>query len=223
MKLQEKIFAAFAESDAVGILNMVNQGVVPLDWRDDVGRTLLHYAAAFGMRNVAKGLVERGAPVLVFDDNGLRPRDVAMAFGYAGVLNVIWAQHDFEIMHVEEKMPYDSLSAIRDAGALEDMIRRGFLPQVCVLAATEGFCADDFLCPGKFAPRVLDTLCQEDMLSMVMKPELWFHHSDDFEPVYAALPRPHRKKINPEPFRTAMRRTEMKSMTKPRLRGGPSS
>ncbi len=48
-----------------------------LNFKDDKGRTALHWAAYYGNLEIAKILIMHGASLFIKDDNGLTPLDIA--------------------------------------------------------------------------------------------------------------------------------------------------
>jgi ankyrin repeat protein len=60
-----------------------------IDLRDDTGKTPLHFAAAYGHKDLVKFLLDNGADPLATDDDGELPADAAGQMGETGIAEML--------------------------------------------------------------------------------------------------------------------------------------
>lgn len=221
----DAVYAALDARDSAGIIAFLGQGLTP-DWRDDRGRTLVHYAAAWDDEDFYKALKTAGATVAVYDDNAETPRDLATAWGH-DALAAKMAMDMAAAPATTAPLSARNLGDIRreTSETLVDqfnyLVRVGRLDAVLALAAQPdgGLTAADLLGRGMDGDTTLLKICQQGALGKLFNVNVWRHDAEQFQQVWSNVPDDYRKGHDPESFNAQLRQAKLQSFGKIKLRG----
>jgi len=205
------------------ILPLVDAGL-DLAVRDKEGRSLLHFAAAWGDIPLCETLLRKGASALTPDLQGVTPLDAARAFGNDAVAEKIAAAEVAERAGLKpQALPHKDMDALRSEGALGiyRLIKAGRFGDVTDLARRDGggLAAGDLLTPVAGGDTALMALAQQRQLDLLLDISLWVKNPGDAEKVWAPAPADAKKGCDYSAFSAALRQTSLKGFGKFRLKG----
>lgn len=223
MKKNEKIIALLAARDVGALAVMLDKKQLNVSWKDAAGKTLLHFAAAFGDTDFAQKLLEKGAKTLTPSDDGALPIDTAQAWGHTAIVDMLKTQMAAESRTLP--FPYTSLDDIRQESA------RTGVSQFCRLAAQclfdkvaalaekdpEGFRVSDLMEKGENGETVIFRLCQRDGLKILLNSALFKGGAGIFTSAIEGLPREFLKQADVGGFLASFRQMSLKSRAKPKF------
>jgi hypothetical protein len=216
----ENILQALRDKDIVQLETWLEQGL-PVSWKDEAGNTLLHAAAAFGDAGFAQKLLQKGALTAAFNNLDETPADIARQWGHDNLLPLLETSP-------QEPQSFSSLKEIRilstkiQSCAFHMIVKRGGAKTLLDLAARDagGFCAEDFLRPGKTGETALLEICRQGKLKDLMTPALWQHDPAALEKLWQKVPAVFRTQVDFQGVVSAIYRQKIQTQSKPRPRLG---
>lgn len=184
-----------------GISSWIDAGIFD-HWKDNAGRSLSHFAAAWGDDALIEKLQARSALVSIPDSQGLRPADIARAFGHDKIAEKLSAMHEEQNDTKKTAAPvYHSLQDIREAAKktgenifYEIASRREFEKVTCLASKDpEGLTAEDLLSQNKYGDTVLLALCRQGSIGLILQKSLWEGRSAVFDEIWTNIPDAYKK------------------------------
>lgn len=210
--------------DTAGLLAALDAGLPPT-WRDDAGRTLNHFAAAWNDEVTLRAFAARGVPLHSFDNNGRSPQDMARMMGHDGLAYRLAKE---QTPAAAADIGYDSLGAIRKASqeSLADVfnaiVLRGGLDQLVALARKDvnGFAASDFLGKDAEGDSTLLKICQRGDLGKIMDVAAWKERPEEFSKLWAQVPQKYQEGHDAESFIAAAQQARLQNFAMPDFKLG---
>lgn len=211
--------------DVAGLLAALDAGLSP-QWRDEAGRGLNHFAAAWNDEKALRDFTARGVPLHDFDKAGRSPQDMARMMGHDGLAYRI-AQEPVPARGAAD-IGYDSLDAIRQASqeSLADifnlLVLRGDIEQVVALARKDanGFSASDFLGKDAEGDSTILKICQRGELSKVMDVAAWKERPEEFGKLWAHVPQQYAAGHDVDSFLSAAHQARLQNFAMPDFKLG---
>ncbi len=213
--------------DVAGLAAALDAGLAP-DWRDDAGRGLMHFAAAWDDQAALDAFAARGVPLRSYDAAGRTPEDMARAMGHDGMAYQIAKKYTPATAAAVQDTGYATLADIRRAGAenLSDvfnaLVLQGKLDGLVALARKDGqgFAAADFLGRDAAGDTTILKICQRGDLDKLMDVPAWKERPEEFRKLWAHVPQDYAEKHDADSFIAAAHQSRLKDYAQPDFRLG---
>lgn len=213
--------------DVSGLTAALDSGLAP-DWRDEGGRSLMHFAAAWDDKAAMEAFAARGVALRSYDAVGRTPEDMARAMGHDGMAYQIAKKYTPDTAAVPQETGYATLADVRRAGAenLSDvfnaLVTQGKLDGLVALARkdAQGFAAADFLGRDAAGDTTILKICQRGDLGKLMDVPAWKERPEEFRKLWAHVPQDYAAKHDADGFIAAAHQSRLQDYVQPDFRLG---
>ncbi len=214
--------------DTAGLTAALDAGLPP-DWRDDAGRSLMHFAAAWNDASAMEDFAARGVALRTYDNNGRTPEDMARMMGHDGIAYKI-AQKLAGNTADSARMDtgFTSLADIRRASSenLSDtfnaLVQQGKLEGIIALARkdAQGLAASDFTGRDADGDTTILKICQRGDLGKLMDVAAWKERPEEFRKLWSYVPQDYAAKHDADGFISGAHQARLQEYRQPDFRLG---